>query len=229
MQSIECPVYECAHKDQLRILLRYGEGFRPIFWFQLAADASLYLGPRYTKVTRLRHSEARRVAPRELRIEYSEGTEIADSRARLHAKVSFHGSGVINAPSGRLFRSPLRSLDGQDLVSFAVFQHPRHFSLVATDSIRKRDVCLDYPIDEGRPLAAYLYAAPKSKLQLVRQPNATFQVNLFFCYPPADNSRDLTLQLILTHGAEGPWPEETYLGIIALPSSPQEEANHGDT
>ena len=53
-KTIEQPMYFPDPGDRLRIVIRHENVWRPIFWFKVSRDGSLYLGPRYKKVSTLK-------------------------------------------------------------------------------------------------------------------------------------------------------------------------------
>ena len=138
-------------------------------------DGSVYLGPRYVEITQLRHGIAESLGEGKVRVSYPGSEEIEDPDVRRKAKLSFHASGILNTPAGRLYRSSLRSITKQELLCFAVFQHPTKFPTLDTAAVKDRDVCLRYPIDERRPLWCHLYVAPKENVEFVTPASAVFQ------------------------------------------------------
>jgi hypothetical protein len=210
-QPVECAIYNPNFGDRVRILIEYGGAWRPIFWIEIEKDGSIYLGPRKIEVTELRHG-AYSLNGAQVRVLYSDGTEITDPDVRKRAKLSFHASGVINAPMGRRARrTPLRTLESQELLCVALFQHPSQFDAISQDTVRKRDVCLRYPVDEHSPFYARLFVAPSKKVMPVIQNSVAHQLMLMFEYPSTPEITALTLQMALCHGPQGPWPPYTYV------------------
>jgi hypothetical protein len=214
-RSIECPVYDTNAGDRLRVAVFYGAAWRPVFWFQVASDRSIYLGPRYQSVERLSHGSARRLDTGEYRVAYADGKPILDAEARKKAKLSLHGSGIVNTPAGRVRGTSLRGLTEQQLLCTAVFEHPSGFAPMPVAAVRRRDVCWRYPIDESRPLWAHLYVAPLDKLEIVTLPSAVHQINGLFRYEELDPNGGIAVQLVFGHGPEGPWPPATHLLFAA--------------
>lgn len=208
-EQIECLLFRPDPGDRLRVAIHYGGAWRPIFWFEVAQDGSVYLGPRYIDPTQLRYGVSKRSQGGQFHFTYGDGTEITDHATRKKAKVSFHASGVINTPGGRTNAISLRSISKQRLLCSAIFQHLSAFEPIQTAALRKRDVCLRYPVDESRPLWAHLYVAPNNKAQVVRPRSTIFQMNPFFAYCGLNGVPDILLQLVLGHGAQGPWPPQT--------------------
>jgi hypothetical protein len=218
-EAIECPPYTPDPGDRIRILVEYGQAWRPIFWFQLARDGSVYLGPRYTEITELRQGNAVPLEDSQFRVSYADGAAITDPEVRKKAKLSLHASGVINTPAGRFARSSLRSLSDQQLLCLALFQHPSAFAIIDMAAVKNRDVCLRYPIDEARPLWCHLYVSPKEKTRVVTPTSTVFQLNPLFEYSGLEGVPDLVLQLVLGHGPEGPWPPHSYMMFSAFSST----------
>jgi hypothetical protein len=210
----ECPLFTPEAGDRIRVLIEYGGSWRPIFWFQVSRDGSVYLGPRYVDITQLLYGAASRVEDG-FRVSYGNGAAITDPEVRKRAKLLLHASGVINTPAGRATRPSLRSLSEQQLLCSALFQHPGAFDVVDIAAIKRRDVCLRYPIEEARPLWCHLYVAPGMNNQVVKPASAVFQLNALFKYAALDGVPDLVLQLVFGHGAAGPWPPHSYLVFAA--------------
>jgi len=207
----ECATYDPKHGDRVRVLLEYQESMRAVIWFELSQDGSVYLGPRKVGLSELRHGVARRLDDGQLFISSADGEPIVDPEALKSAKLSFHGSGVVNAAMGRMIREPIREIRDQQLMCFMVLQHPTQFASIAKTSIRKTDVCLRFPIAEDRPLWAYFYVAPRQKTSPAQLEDAAHQVALLFEYDGLANLQPLTLQVLLWHGPTGPWPMHTYV------------------
>ena len=200
---IEARVYEATPGDRIRIAIPYGGDWPFIFWIKVGNDGSTYLGPRYNEILGMK-TGAKRTEEGRLTITYEEGTEVTDPHhLNMKGKVSFHASGVINAAGFRLIRAPLRNISEQQELCRVLFQHPTRF---ASDSVGDRDVLLDYPYDEERPIQAIVFVAPLHKGKLVRIRDCTFQVNLIFPFKGLDGVPDLSLQVVMFHGSKVEWP-----------------------
>jgi hypothetical protein len=173
----EFHVYSPEIGDRIRVAIHYGRHWRPIFWFEVERDGSIYLGPRYISITSLRKG-SQSSQDRSTIIKYADGQTVDDPDLLRAAKMSFHASGMIRAAGDRLFRQSLRELNEQQLLCHVLFQHPQYFATVFTQQIRKRDVCLRYQIDESRPLQAQFYVAPREKVRFVDVAAANRQMNL---------------------------------------------------
>lgn len=236
IQNIETAIYSPRSGDRYRVVVRYGDEWRPIFWMKVGKDGSLYLGPRYTNITSLQMG-AKSVEQGSISIKYSDGQAVLDPAIIERAKLSFHASGIINAAGHRSFRDSFRNLKERQLVCGVVFQHPTMYSTIT--HIRNKDICLQYAFSDGCPLYGFLYVAPIRKQEIfkqfnttsdddlasdllsqvkqviqkeiIRQPNATNQVNLMLPYTDLIGVPDLLFQFILAHGATGPWPPKTFI------------------
>jgi hypothetical protein len=215
-EAIEYPVYFPDADDRIRILIEYEGSWRPVFWFKVARDGSIYLGPRYVDITLLRHGVAQPLEGGQFRVSYDDGAKVTDPELMKTAKLSLHASGIINTPIGRFTGVSLRSITNQQLLCLATFQHPSAFDGIGAETVKKRDVCLRYPVEESCPLWCQLFAGPKEKVQLVSRPSAVFQIILLFNYEGLSGVPDLLLQLVIGHGAAGPWPPHSYLVFPVL-------------
>jgi len=180
----------------------------------LRNDGSIYLGPRYENIEILKQGS--KISQNNLiSIKYNEGQQISDPNILKNFKVSFHGSGIINTRINRFVRQSIRYIKEQQMLCMMLFHHPSQYSPVY--DVRKRDICLNYSIDEKRPLCGSLYISPSDKIQIVKQSSALNQINLILNFSNLINKTCITLQLILFHGVEGPWPPYSYI-VFMIPS-----------
>lgn len=204
---IECATYNPDLGDRVRIAIEYAGSWRPIYWIELAKDGSIYMGPRTRKTRKLLHGTCK-VNNGQFRMLYSNCIEVTDPEVRKKHKLSFHGSGIVNTSLFRTKRASLRTLDAQELLCVVLFRHPSKFAAIP-DAVRKRDVCLRYPVDEQSPFYAAIYVAPRDKVVPVFNDQLAYQLTMMFEYPSAPGLTALTLQMILGHGVQGTWPPYT--------------------
>jgi len=213
INKVECPIFLPNPGDRIRLLLRYQETWRPIFWFKLAKDGSVYLGPRLPKISELKKGKAKSLGNNQFRVQYADGELITNPDLIKQAKLSFHASGVVNVPGDRISGEVLRSLKEQILLCFIILRHPKHFDAIDDSKIKKRDVCLNCPIDENRPLWAQLWIAPNTKVEPIIHDSVNWQLNSIFCYQNLKEIQNLTLQFVLAYGTKGPWPDWNVLAF----------------
>ena len=210
----ECAFYEPQPGDRIRILVHYNDSWRPLLWFQVGKDGSIYISPRVTKVSTLKKGTLTSQDGK-VRVNYADGEEIKDSNLKGNTKTSFHSSGKINSPGSHgLNGISLRELKNQEQICLMTLQHPNSFKSVpkVLNKKGKRDVCLKYPVDEERPLNLSLFVSPKEKFQpITRSDSVAHQLNLVFMYSNLDGVGDMFLQLIMNHGPSGPWPPYNYI------------------
>lgn len=205
---IEAPLYCPSPGDRIRVVVQYGGTWRPVFWLKVGKDGSVYCGPRFTSIATLRKG-SKFVQEGRVSIKYEEGQEVTDPALRKSAKTSFHATGIVNAAGDRLYRDPLRTIKEQQELCWVLFQHPSQYS--PASKIEDRDICLNYDLDERRPLQGSLFVAPSDKWRIVRIQSATNQINLLLAFSKLTGCPDLLVQFILHHGVTGPWPPYTYL------------------
>lgn len=208
MNTIECPIFLPSLGDRIRIVVRYRNSWRPIFWFKLSKDGSVYLGPRLTEISEIKSGKASPIGDNQFRVQYSEGERIDNPELLTQAKLSFHGSGIVNTPGGRTSGEKIRSLNDQVLLCVTTFRHLSHFDVIDETEIKGRDVCLNCPIDESRPLWGQLWIAPSTNEHPVLHNSEAvkWQINAFFRYQGVQEIKKLTIQFVLAYGVEGPWP-----------------------
>jgi hypothetical protein len=208
MSQIEVALYETAPGKKVRVVLDHSGGLRPVFWFKVSTDGSIYLGPRLKTVTSMR-AGAKHTEQGVLTVLYEEGEEIKDP-SLLKGKISFHSSGTIYSAGEQLFRDSIRSISKQEELCRVLFANPCTFDAIEGHP-RKLDVCLRYPSDKRCPLQAVCFIAPQKANHVVRIKDAAHQMNLFFPFSGLKGVPDIMLQLILFHASEMPWPPYTYL------------------
>ena len=191
-------------------MINYNNTFRTIFWFQIKKDGSLYLAPRYQKITTAKIGSKLQTDDK-IRINYDDQTytSISDPAKIKGSHVSRHASGIINAGNKRSFSRSFRTISEQNLEFIISFGHPESYGVITKP--KERDCCLNYLIDENCPLTAQFFVSPKEKTKIVNIPNAKNQLNLLFKYSNLDIP-DIVCQLILNHGPSGPWPPHTTIG-----------------
>lgn len=204
---VECATYTPDLGERVRIVIEYAGAWHPIFWIELTKDGSIYMGPRTSKTGKLLYG-AVKLNNGQARIRYSDGIEVLDPEVRKKHKLSFHGSGIVNTSMVRTKRTPLRALEAQEHLCVVLFRHPSKFAAIP-DAVRKRDVCLRYPVDERSPFYANIYVAPRDKAVPVIHNQLVYQLILMFEYPSAPGLAALTLQMVIGHGVQGPWPPYT--------------------
>lgn len=204
--------YAAAIGDKIRLLWKYDGGFRPFFWFSLGNDGSIYLGPRYEKPGEVRRS-VQTAVDAQVHFSYGEGEVLGQEGQKLVSKLSAHASGYIQSPVDpdfRAVRPTFRGLEDQTELCIGVFEHPSLFKPV--QAFRKKDVPIEYPFMEEMPVWLHLHVAPLGQAKLVKPKTAIDHVNLLFnCSVFDGGTPDLTVQVTLCHGVEGPWPKASYL------------------
>lgn len=204
--QIETGLWEVSPQDRIRIVLRYQGSLYPIFWFKFGKDGSIYLGPRLTEISVLKL--ASKVSNEgTLSFKYAEGEEVPLESVEDPIKISVHSSGVVHAGGKQTWTDTLRGITKEQFLCFVLFRQISNYT--QSDSVRKRDVVLDYPIDEERPLLGQLTVAPIGAEILVPPifTNARHQLNLLFnCSGLEMDPSKIQLRLVLWHGLKGPWP-----------------------
>lgn len=216
---VRLPVYLPELGDHVRLLVQYGGEWRPFFWISVRKDGSVYLGPRYETIATLMQG-SKRAEGGQLTILYGEGQVVTDPELMKRSKLSFHGSGIVGAAGDRWTRlTPLRDLKAQESLCSVVFQHPSSFA--PAPAVRKRDICLEYAVDEERPLQVHVHVAPSGQETFRLVGGATAQHNLVLHYPSIQRS----VQIALFHGPEFQWPPFTIIyWLVAPPESSPEPA-----
>ncbi len=210
-KTIEVPIYEPSPGDRVRVVIYYDGRWRPIFWFRMHKDGSIYVAPRIKPISSLRKC-AMKIKGESTYIKYSDGQDIIPQKG---SKVSFHASGEIKSADELSFRDTIRNMKEQQELCWVLFHHISQYSPINDTEIRDRDVCLRYPIDEERPLQARLFVAPITNTKLVTIASAIHQINLMFHFSSLDGVPNLCLQLVLSNEVKGVWPPSTCLMIVA--------------
>jgi hypothetical protein len=211
MSLIENAVFEPNPGDRIRILIEYKGTWRALFWVKVASDGSVYLGPRIKKPKTIK--KGRSIANNgTISVNYSDGVEVEIDKQPNKAKFSFHASGIINnLINERSIRSSLRDIQEQEHLCTILFYHPDKFEEISIEKIKKRDICLRYPIEDDYPIMMNVFIAPTQKLQLVNMVTEKQQLNIVLLYKNLQNISDMAVQLSIFTPAKGPWPPYTYV------------------
>jgi hypothetical protein len=199
-----------------RVLFEYGGDWRPLFWFKFLRDGSVLLAPRYKDPPVVKSMRTiARPGPNEITL--SDAQEVEDPELKKGAKATLHPSGFITFLGDRMQREEFRTIAEERFMGLLTFEHPARFEV---DPPRKHDLTLQYPIDDERPIAVYVYLAPEGAQTIKLQPAGTVQTNLLVL---AAGLRDehlkldlpnLVLQLVIAHREKGPWPDLSSAGFL---------------
>jgi hypothetical protein len=192
--------------ERVRILVRYNDAWRPIFWLEVEKDGSIYLGFRKKNAKEMRTGIPAFREGESLIVRPEDGQEASrEVVARAHASV--HSSGIINitAAHERFFRDSLRTITEQQELCIITFEHPNQFSTVA--NVKSRDVCLDCPFSEQFALCAQVYVAPRDRCQIVSVQSVAYQTNVVLGYSQLVGLPGFSVQLVFYHGTATPWPK----------------------
>lgn len=204
---IESAFFNPDPDDRVRILIKYKGDWKAVFWFILSQDGSIYLAPRIKKpkIMKSGKSISNNGA---ITVNYSDGIEIPSVKA---PKFSFHGSGIINSADSRQYRNSIRDIKEQEALCSVLFQKLDRFDGISEEKLKRKDICLNYPIEDNYPLFMHIFVAPTEKLQVVDMNTQRHQVNLILQYKSIEKVGDISAQICLCTPAEGPWPPYTYI------------------
>ncbi|MBI2337931.1 hypothetical protein HYU95_02000 [Candidatus Daviesbacteria bacterium] len=206
---MERAFYSPKSQQVYRILVNYQQSWRPIFWFKVGSDGSIYLGPRFKNVMTLKKG-SKSITGKQVKILYEEGQEIKNPEILKNAnKISFHASGIVHAAGDKLLRNQIRTMHEQEELCQILFQHPSQYASVS--SVRNTDICLNYAFNEMCPLQGLIFVAPKDRCKFIQIKSIENQITLILPYNNLEGTPDLILQIILSHGFVGKWPPQTYL------------------
>ena len=208
-----CPLHEQAwfdpeYRDTIRVIVNVDGSLRPIFWFSVGEDHSVYVGPRVTRPTIMKSGASARRTEHGVRIDYSDGDVLDPSESTNPGKISFHQSGIVNASAGRSILDRMNSTGGH-LLAHLLFRHPRHFEEVP--AIRKKDVVLNLNIEDDLPIFGRLVKIEGRLAEAPRIAGSELQVDLTFEYAANGEKPELTLLLTLYAKERGPWPPQNYI------------------
>ena len=203
-----------------RISVHYDGAWRPLLWFRIGKDGSVYLGllqgqPAFGASGNVSGKQT-------VNIKYKDGKLLTARDLRKGSRVSFKASGEIHMSSRNLNGESLEHLAKPRQLCLALFTHPSRYRPRAPLSEKNFDVELaDFPIDETRPLYASVHIAPWDGTQ-VNAPQGLKSMkvwqSLAFGFSGLTRAPDYALGITIGHGVEGPWPRLPHLAI-AQPST----------
>ena len=193
--------------DRVRLLIKYAGSWRALLWIKVGSDGSIYAAPRITGVASVKKG-TKELHGGEATIKYGEGDPVLDPETLRNPKVSFHASGLIRAGGDRLKGPSLKELTGQRMLCQFLLEHPRVREPI--DKVRRRDICLDYPVQENRPLFCGLIVSSLESLSPAMFEKATHCSRAAVQFSGLGEVPDLFVQMALWHGPAGSWPPETF-------------------
>lgn len=215
-------VYDGVIGIKHRIIVMYQNTYRPIFWFQVSQDGSIYCAPNQSvnKDRKIYCGETKTNESGVLSFGFDEieatGKKI-DPNDIDSFKTSFHGSGVVNALGGRVYRPPIRDASCQEELCIVFFAHPTKFEEIHTT--RKTDIPLRFLLDDDYPLALQVTISDPSNTVLVNYPyDRNDSINMLFQYSGIDKIDKLSVQLSFRVPSKGIWPK---LSLIAFRTNPK--------
>ena len=117
-----------------------------------------------------------------------------------------HGSGVVNALGGRVYRPPIRDTSCQEELCIVFFAHPIKFEEIHTT--RKADIPLRFLLDDDYPLVLQVTISDPSNTVLVNYPSdRNDSINMLFQYSRIDKIDKLNVQLSFGMPSKGSWPD----------------------
>lgn len=202
-------LWEPEANDKVRILIKYKDLYRSIFWFQVKKDGSLYFGPRYISQNSVKMG-SKTVTGNKITIKYDDDAwaEITDPAKIKGAHLSRHASGIVHGGEQRSFLEPIENVNEPTLEFFIGFEHPLKYPVISNP--KKRDCLITYPINEKFPLYGWVYVSSKKNYKPIRLANVKKQFNLSFEYNDLQISNRV-FQLILCHSKEGKWFPKTFV------------------
>ncbi|NCB75030.1 MAG: hypothetical protein EOM51_09860 [Clostridia bacterium] len=210
-------VYDGVLGKKHRIIAMYQDTYRPIFWFQVCQDGSIYCAPDltvneertiYTGITK---TDAMGVLTFDFDQIETAATKV-DPMTLESFKTSFHGSGVINTLGGRVYRHSIRQTSCQEELCIVFFAHPTKFKEIHV--ARKTDIPLRFLLDDDYPLALQISISAPSCTTFGNYPNErNDSINMLFEYKGIAEIDKLSLQLSFGMPSKGNWPK---LSLIAF-------------
>lgn len=188
----------------MRVLVHYDGSARPIVWFSVGTDGSVYFGLSRPAGS-LGYGGGKANSFGEVTVKYSDAQEVSDPEFRKRIHISFHSSGVINLGGMRWQRSSWRQLTQSHQLCLFLLEHPSRFP--PATGIRKRDFIVNYPVDDARPVQGKLFVSPKGTV--VGLKDVVYQTPLVFNVSGLAEMPPMYVELVLGHGMAGSWPQRT--------------------
>jgi len=112
--------------DRIRVAMLYERLWRPLIWFRVGRDGSIYMGMLLREPT-IGKTVSKVVPQPPVTIIYDEARPIANQEALKSSRVSFKASGEIHM-GGKVLRGPrLETLSIQTLLCLFLFVHPSRY------------------------------------------------------------------------------------------------------
>ena len=203
--------------ERIRVAMYYGGDWRPLIWFRVGKDGSIYLGLLLGQPTFGAKGSA--TGERIIDVKYNDGRPMIAEDMRKGSRVSFKASGEIHFGSDILTGESLEQLSKPRQLCLALFAHPSRYRPPAKRSVNDFDVeVVDYPVDEARPIYASVEVAPWNGSSMCA-PQGLPRMNVWqsfaFGFSGLTRTPNYALGVTIGHGAEGPWPQLPHLAIVS--------------
>jgi hypothetical protein len=204
--------------DRVRIALLHEGVWRPLIWFRVGNDGSIYIGllteqPFMAKVL---SKEASRVVA----IKYDETQDLKELPSS--SRISFKASGEIHFGDQKLDGIPLAQLSRTRQLCLFHLAHPSTYTPPKKHLAHDYDVGIaEYPVDEKRPLYGGVIVAPSTAGQISLPSKLSSMIaaaSVCASFSGLTRTPDLIVQVLIGHGVEGPWPELP--GVVILSKTP---------
>jgi hypothetical protein len=195
--------------DKIRLVLKVVNQLKPIFWFTLGRDGSVYFG------LSLKRSDQTYLSWQ--LVKNIEGTikfNVNDGKRCFGdiKKISHHGnSGFVHMPYGRGFSKDIRNIQEQIEICKLVLPPQRKIETIL--QARKKDIVLEYPATDCCPVFLHFHISPLGKQKPLIIPQAKDGLCFAIKFSNLIEISDRIFQITLWHGPEGP-SDDT---ILVLP------------
>jgi hypothetical protein len=127
--------------------------------------------------------------------------------------VQIDASGALSLGEDQFDGQPLLKLTQPRRLCAGLFSHPSRFGAITPAQSRPTDLRLPYPVDEACPISLEVFAMPLRQLSTEVPPGSTFAINADFVYHDLDSEQPVAVQVIMSHGPPGPWPDVMVLVV----------------
>lgn len=210
-------------KDRIRIAITNQNNNYGLIWIELGNDGSIYTN-LIEEVHRFFLSKKEIISGENTKVCYDEVEKlepIEDKEFLKGNKHSFHPSGVkhilkqSDTLETKTFWKNINNLDKKENVCSYIFKEINTYKILETE--RKKDIYIEYPIEENFPIACNISIQPYSeKNNIIKTKlNVKFQYNIYLVYEEVEKFMPIVIEIVFYHKNKAPYPDYTYSCWIA--------------
>lgn len=217
MSQVVTEIYDGKINMKHRVVVNYKNTYRPIFWFQVSHDGSIYCSHSKSIKNVKEIIKGSKPVGKDgiFKLTYDEIDFDGDRVDIAHLqslRSSFHGTGEVHLLNECLYRNSICDITQQENLCIVLFMHPEEFDEICIDNLRKSDVVLRMELSDDYPLVLNIFIS-ESQYTIINsyQNEKNDTLNMLFKYVGIKGVNNLDLQLSFGMPSQAEWSKYNIL------------------